>query len=134
MIHSRKIINILFYFSIINWKKWQIINEWQNIFGYEISAQKLGLPLLSAYLDSVGTNFSHGANFATAGSTVRPQNTTLRQGGFSPISLDVQFVEFCEFQTRTQTFRAQSKITILSNLLSFAFFNFTIFLIWGFNM
>ncbi|XP_015894506.2 alpha-L-fucosidase 3 [Ziziphus jujuba] len=73
-------------------------------------AQKLGLPLLSAYLDSVGTNFSHGANFATAGSTVRPQNTTLRQGGFSPISLDVQFVEFCEFQNRTQTFRAQNEV------------------------
>ncbi|URE06346.1 GDSL-like Lipase/Acylhydrolase [Musa troglodytarum] len=44
-------------------------------------AQDLGLPLLNAYLDSVGTNFSHGANFATAGSTIRRQNTTLFQTG-----------------------------------------------------
>ncbi|ERM99738.1 hypothetical protein AMTR_s00099p00110810 [Amborella trichopoda] len=50
-------------------------------------AKSLGLPYLSAYLDSVGTNFSHGANFATAGSTIRPQNTTLTQTGYSPISL-----------------------------------------------
>lgn len=104
--------------------------------GYEISAQKLGLPLLSAYLDSVGTNFSHGANFATAGSTVRPQNTTLRQGGFSPISLDVQFVEFCEFQNRTQTFRAQSKtksfFQIYCNIFIFIFNDY--FPIWDFNI
>ncbi|KAK4282060.1 hypothetical protein QN277_013481 [Acacia crassicarpa] len=69
-------------------------------------AERLGLPYLNAFLDSVGSNFSHGANFATAGSTVRPQNTTLRQtGGFSPFSLDVQFNQFSDFQRRSQTFR-----------------------------
>ncbi|XP_062110439.1 alpha-L-fucosidase 3-like [Humulus lupulus] len=73
-------------------------------------AQSLGLPLLSAYLDSVGSNFTHGANFATAGSTIRPQNTTLRQGGFSPISLDVQFNEFYDFHSRSQTTRSQGGV------------------------
>lgn len=69
-------------------------------------AKKLGLPYLNAYLDAVGSNFSHGANFATAGSTIRPQNTTLHQfGGFSPFSLDVQFNQFNDFQRRTQIFR-----------------------------
>ncbi|CAL2231207.1 unnamed protein product [Prunus armeniaca] len=34
--------------------------------------ESLRLPHLSAFLDSVGSNFSHGANFATAGSTIRP--------------------------------------------------------------
>ncbi|KAI9093627.1 hypothetical protein K1719_027076 [Acacia pycnantha] len=69
-------------------------------------AEQLGLPYLNAFLDSVGSNFSHGANFATAGSTVRPQNTTLHQvGGFSPFSLDVQFNQFSDFQRRSQTFR-----------------------------
>jgi phospholipase/lecithinase/hemolysin len=69
-------------------------------------AEKLGLPYLNAYLDAVGSNFSHGANFATAGSTIRPQNTTLHQtGGFSPFSLDVQFNQFNDFQRRTQFFR-----------------------------
>ncbi|KAK9681866.1 hypothetical protein RND81_10G033100 [Saponaria officinalis] len=33
------------------------------------AAESLGLPYLSAYLNSVGSNFSHGANFATAGSS-----------------------------------------------------------------
>ncbi|XP_020082746.1 alpha-L-fucosidase 3-like [Ananas comosus] len=65
-------------------------------------AHKLGLPYLHAYLDSVGSNFSHGANFATAGSTIRPQNTTLSQSGFSPISLDVQSWQFAQFVTRSQ--------------------------------
>ncbi|XP_027352420.1 GDSL esterase/lipase At3g26430-like [Abrus precatorius] len=69
-------------------------------------AKKLGLPYLNAFLDSVGSNFRHGANFATAGSTIRPQNTTLHQtGGFSPFSLDVQFNQFSDFQRRTQIFR-----------------------------
>ena len=69
------------------------------------SAEKLGLQYLSAYLDSVGSNYSHGANFATAGSTVRPQNTTKSQSGYSPISLDVQFAEYSDFHKRSQVVR-----------------------------
>ncbi|KAK4753610.1 hypothetical protein SAY87_001714 [Trapa incisa] len=67
----------------------------------------LGLPYLSAYLDSVGSNYSHGANFATAGSTIRPQNTTMAQSGYSPISLDVQLVQYLDFRKRSQTFHRQ---------------------------
>ncbi|XP_024023935.1 GDSL esterase/lipase At3g26430 [Morus notabilis] len=70
-------------------------------------AESLGLPYLSAFLDSLGSNFSHGANFATAGSTIRPQNTTISQSGYSPISLDVQFVQFSDFQRRSQKIRKQ---------------------------
>ncbi|KAK6242166.1 hypothetical protein SCA6_007555 [Theobroma cacao] len=70
-------------------------------------AESLGLPYLSAYLDSVGSNFSHGANFATAGSTIKPQNTTRSQSGFSPISLDVQSVQFSDFNRRSQIFNKQ---------------------------
>ncbi|KAA8533218.1 hypothetical protein F0562_033249 [Nyssa sinensis] len=73
-------------------------------------AESLGLPYLSAYLDSVGSNFTHGANFATAGSTIRPQNTTISQSGVSPISLDVQFVQFSDFHRRSQTIRKQGGI------------------------
>ncbi|KAM7269412.1 hypothetical protein ACFE04_024909 [Oxalis oulophora] len=73
-------------------------------------AEGLGLPYLSAFLDSVGSNFTHGANFATAGSTVRPPNTTLHQGGFSPISLNVQFYEFNDFHRRSQTVRKRGGI------------------------
>ncbi|KAK7369305.1 hypothetical protein VNO80_11341 [Phaseolus coccineus] len=73
-------------------------------------AKSLGLPYLNAYLDSVGSNFSHGANFATAGSTVRPQNTTKSQSGYSPISLDVQFRQFSDFKTRSKFVRQQGGV------------------------
>ncbi|KAG6525336.1 hypothetical protein ZIOFF_015292 [Zingiber officinale] len=65
-------------------------------------ASSLGLPFLSAYLNSIGTNFSHGANFATAGSTIRQPYATLTQSGFSPISMDVQTWEFSQFKSRSQ--------------------------------
>ncbi|KAK3443217.1 hypothetical protein EUGRSUZ_B03276 [Eucalyptus grandis] len=67
-------------------------------------AEDLRLPHLSAYLDSVGSNFSHGANFAVAGSSIRPQTTI--QGGYIPISLNVQLVEFSDFLLRSRIFRS----------------------------
>ncbi|KAG8383245.1 hypothetical protein BUALT_Bualt05G0164300 [Buddleja alternifolia] len=70
-------------------------------------AERFGLPYLSAFLDSIGSNFSHGANFATAGSTIRPQNTTISQSGYSPISLDVQAIQFSDFLRRSQIIRKQ---------------------------
>ncbi|KAL5053534.1 hypothetical protein RYX36_034216 [Vicia faba] len=73
-------------------------------------AQNLGLPYLSAYLDSIGSNFSSGANFATAGSTIRPQNTTRSQSGYSPISLDVQLAEYSEFKTRSIKIRKKEGV------------------------
>ncbi|CAI9761731.1 unnamed protein product [Fraxinus pennsylvanica] len=73
----------------------------------DLITERLGLPYLSPYLDSLGSNFSHGANFATAGSTIRPQNTTMAQSGYSPISLDVQFVQYLDFQRRAKIIRKQ---------------------------
>ncbi|XP_044491910.1 GDSL esterase/lipase At3g26430-like [Mangifera indica] len=70
-------------------------------------AEGLGLPHLSAFLDSMGSNFSHGANFATAGSTIRPQNTTISQSGYSPISLDVQSVQYSDFHRRSSSLSKQ---------------------------
>ncbi|MCL7043555.1 hypothetical protein MKW94_010320 [Papaver nudicaule] len=68
-------------------------------------AEKLGLPYLSAYLDSIGANFTHGANFATAASRIRKLNYTIAQAGLSPISLNIQNYEHAQFTTRTQTLR-----------------------------
>ncbi|XP_066400278.1 GDSL esterase/lipase ACHE-like [Miscanthus floridulus] len=65
-------------------------------------AESLGLTHLSAYLNSIGSNFTQGANFATAGSSIRRQNASLFLSGFSPISLDVQFWEFEQFINRSQ--------------------------------
>ncbi|XXG57039.1 hypothetical protein AAC387_Pa03g4296 [Persea americana] len=63
-------------------------------------ANSLGLPFIHPYLDSIRANFSHGANFATAGSTIRrPQS----QSGYSPISLDIQSWQFNQLKNRSQS-------------------------------
>ncbi|KAF8015658.1 hypothetical protein BT93_H1244 [Corymbia citriodora subsp. variegata] len=64
-------------------------------------AEKLGLPYVSAYLDSMGTNFCHGVNFATGGSTIQPLDTRIFEEGFSPISLNIQLSQFEQFKART---------------------------------
>ncbi|XVF63213.1 hypothetical protein PTKIN_Ptkin09bG0069800 [Pterospermum kingtungense] len=58
-------------------------------------AESLGLPYLSAYLDSVGTNFRHGANFATGGSCIQAAC------GYSPFNLAKQVSQFIHFKART---------------------------------
>ncbi|EOY00665.1 GDSL-like Lipase/Acylhydrolase superfamily protein isoform 2 [Theobroma cacao] len=63
-------------------------------------AEKLGLPYLGAYLDSIIANFQHGANFATAGSTIQSLDARMFKQGFSPISLDVQLLQFQQFKER----------------------------------
>ncbi|XVE74939.1 hypothetical protein DITRI_Ditri12bG0058800 [Diplodiscus trichospermus] len=63
-------------------------------------AEKLRLPYLSAYLDSIGTNFRHGANFATGGSTIQPLDARMFKQGYSPISLDIQLSQFEQFKER----------------------------------
>ncbi|XP_070051972.1 GDSL esterase/lipase At5g14450 [Nicotiana tomentosiformis] len=71
-------------------------------------AEHLRLPYLSAYLDSIGSNFRHGANFATGGSTIRRQNQTIFQSGISPFSLDVQIMQFHHFKARTEELYRQA--------------------------
>ncbi|PWA62287.1 alpha-fucosidase 1 [Artemisia annua] len=80
-------------------------------------AQSFGKPYLSAYLDALRSNFSHGANFATAGSTIRPQNTTLHQSGFSPFSLNVQWYQFNDFHHRVQMYRTQKDDEVFKKLM-----------------
>ncbi|KAJ6814227.1 GDSL esterase/lipase-like [Iris pallida] len=70
----------------------------------DLLAESLGLPYLSAYLDSVGTNFSHGANFAALSSTINDQNETFSRGGYSPFTLGVQLQEFTQFKYRSQLY------------------------------
>ncbi|XP_059640425.1 GDSL esterase/lipase At5g14450-like [Cornus florida] len=72
-------------------------------------AEHLGLPYLSAYLNSLGTNYRHGANFATGGSTIRRQNETIFEYGISPFSLDMQVVQFNQFKARTADLYNQAK-------------------------
>ncbi|XP_020236517.1 esterase-like [Cajanus cajan] len=72
-------------------------------------AQSFGLPYISPYLDSLGTNFSTGANFATAGSTIKPLQGQ-SQLKFSPFNLGIQFTQFKRFKTKTQLIRKQGGV------------------------
>ncbi|XP_051135444.1 GDSL esterase/lipase At4g01130-like [Andrographis paniculata] len=66
-------------------------------------AQALQLPFLSPYLDSIGSDYSHGVNFATSASPVlRPNGSDPIRGvtGVSPFYLDVQVKQMEEFKRR----------------------------------
>ncbi|KAL5552781.1 hypothetical protein UlMin_040182 [Ulmus minor] len=80
-------------------------------------AQSLGSPFLSAYLDSIESNFSHGANFAASGSTVEPVNAKLYGAGFNPLSLNIQLLQFEQLKDRTEELYEHAKSDqIISNL------------------
>lgn len=57
---------------------------------------------MDAYLNSIETNFLHGANFATGGSPIQPLDSKMFEAGFSPISLDIQLLQFEQFKARTE--------------------------------
>ncbi|KAI4976976.1 hypothetical protein ZWY2020_050583 [Hordeum vulgare] len=71
-------------------------------------AQAMGLPLLSPYLRSVGSDFRHGANFATLASTALLPNTSLFVTGVSPFSLAIQLRQMKELSNRTIASRGTS--------------------------
>lgn len=76
----------------------------------DFMANKVGLPYLSAFLDSLGSNFTHGANFAYSASPITPQTRGLPQGGFSPFYLDVQHRQFMQFKDRSQFLRKHGDV------------------------
>ncbi|KAK2399490.1 GDSL esterase/lipase [Trifolium repens] len=73
-------------------------------------AQNFGLPYLSPYLNSLGSNFTHGANFATAGSTIKIPSSILPRGMFSPFSLIIQYMQFRDFIPKTKFIRDQGGV------------------------
>ncbi|KAM7252875.1 hypothetical protein ACFE04_025493 [Oxalis oulophora] len=75
-----------------------------------VTAKSVGLPYLSAYLDSMGTNFTHGANFATSASTIRLPLQILPRGGFSPFYLNIQFSQFVQLRNRSHSLRQQEGV------------------------
>lgn len=75
------------------------LRQLETAFG-NLAAQKLGFPFVSAYLDAVGTNFYHGASFATGGSTIQPLDGKMFEARYSPISLNVQLAQFAQLKAR----------------------------------
>nr|CAD1822254.1 unnamed protein product [Ananas comosus var. bracteatus] len=70
-------------------------------------AEALGLPFLSPYLQSVGPDFRHGANFATLASTVLLPNTSLFVSGISPFSLAIQLNQIKDLKAQALSLRSQ---------------------------
>lgn len=66
----------------------------------EHAAQGLGLPFLSPYLQSIGSDYSHGANFASSASTVIEPTTSFFVSGLSPFALSVQLKQMHQFKAR----------------------------------
>ncbi|AES59828.1 GDSL-like lipase/acylhydrolase [Medicago truncatula] len=73
-------------------------------------AQSFGLPFLSPYLNSLGPNFTHGVNFATAASTIKIPNSIIPNGMFSPFYLRIQYIQFRDFIPRTKFIRDQGGV------------------------
>ncbi|QCD81494.1 GDSL esterase/lipase At4g01130-like [Vigna unguiculata] len=70
-------------------------------------AQALGLPFLSPYLQSIGSDYTHGANYATLASTVLLPNTSLFVTGISPFSLAIQLNQMKQFKTKVNQVHEQ---------------------------
>ncbi|XP_074310005.1 GDSL esterase/lipase At3g26430-like isoform X3 [Silene latifolia] len=81
------------------------------------AAEKLSLPYLSAYLDAVEANFKHGANFAVSGTTIMPVNDELYGYGVTPLSLNIQLLQFQQFKQRVTELYNRDEILILLNRL-----------------
>ncbi|MCE0482214.1 hypothetical protein HAX54_040715 [Datura stramonium] len=76
-------------------------------------AEHLGVAHLSPYLDTLGTSYRHGANFATGGATIRRINESWFETGVSPFPLDIQVEHHTQFKERTTYFYNQGPIGCL---------------------
>ncbi|XP_024992962.1 GDSL esterase/lipase At4g01130 [Cynara cardunculus var. scolymus] len=63
-------------------------------------AQRLGIPLVSPYLKSIGSDYKHGVNFATLASTVLLPQTSLFVSGLSPFALPIQLNQMKNFKAQ----------------------------------
>ncbi|CAA3027528.1 GDSL esterase lipase At5g14450-like [Olea europaea subsp. europaea] len=80
-------------------------------------ADYLGLPYLSSYLDSIGTSYQHGANFATGGATIMRPNESWFENGESPFPLEIQVEHYSQFKERTAYFYNQDKADYVGSRL-----------------
>ncbi|XP_021736491.1 GDSL esterase/lipase At1g09390-like [Chenopodium quinoa] len=69
--------------------------------------QNLKMDLLSAYLESSGSDFSHGVNFAVAGASTEVSL-------YNPFSISTQAGQFGHFQNRTRELRGRGKGSMIN--------------------
>ncbi|KAI3444459.1 hypothetical protein Pfo_001124 [Paulownia fortunei] len=75
-------------------------------------AQALGLPFLSPYLQSIGSDYRHGANFATLASTVRLPQTSLFVTGVSPFSLAIQLNQMKQLKVKVDELHSSGQTNL----------------------
>ncbi|WCJ44643.1 GDSL-like Lipase/Acylhydrolase superfamily protein [Euphorbia peplus] len=73
-------------------------------------AEKLNIPHVNAYLNSMGTNFTNGANFASGGATIDLYSSILPYGASSPFNLQIQYLQFLKFKLNSQLLRKQGGV------------------------
>ncbi|CAA2998092.1 GDSL esterase lipase At4g01130-like [Olea europaea subsp. europaea] len=75
-------------------------------------AQGLGQPFVSPYLQSIGSDYTNGANFATLASTVLLPNTSLFVTGVSPFSLAIQLNQMKQFKVKVDELHSSGKTNL----------------------
>lgn len=68
------------------------------------AGESLKINVLSPYLESSGSNFSHGVNFAVAGAATEPNAT---------FPLSTQVLQFHHFKNRTGDLRARGTCSVI---------------------
>ncbi|KAK4483181.1 hypothetical protein RD792_010361 [Penstemon davidsonii] len=72
-------------------------------------ADYLKLPYLSPYLDSIGSTYQHGANFATGGATIMRPDESWFENGVSPFNLEIQVEHYTQFKDKSSYFYKAKK-------------------------
>lgn len=70
-------------------------------------AERIGIPFVSPYLKSIGSDYRHGANFATLASTVLLPQTSLFVSGLSPFALPIQLNQMKHFKSQVDELYSQ---------------------------
>jgi hypothetical protein len=77
---------------------------------YFCVGQSLNTSYLSPYLDSLGSKFTNGANFAVVGSSTLPK--------YVPFSLNIQLMQFLHFKARTLELVTTGNISFTLHLIT----------------
>ncbi|KAK9076377.1 hypothetical protein SSX86_004711 [Deinandra increscens subsp. villosa] len=77
-------------------------------------AERIGIPYVSPYLKSIGSDYRHGANFATLASTARLPQTSLFVSGLSPFALPIQLAQMNHFKTIVENLYTQESTNLPS--------------------
>ncbi|KAJ8447107.1 hypothetical protein Cgig2_022836 [Carnegiea gigantea] len=70
-----------------------------------VCGQSLNTSFLNPYLESVGSNFHNGANFAVVGSSTLPK--------YVPFALNIQIMQFLHFKTRSLELAASGGVLLV---------------------